>query len=293
MTCAPKMNPIVEDTTNFNRPTCSENEFKCKNGQCIDWDRVCDGETDCADETDEGGKCATSCNNSPCQQRCFLSPNGPVCKCSDGYQLNSDQKSCGDIDECSDGSTPCAQLCENMLGSFRCSCFSGFALTSDEVSCKSTDDQMFFVYSAFDTIHFMRPNFAKEISTNGSRIVGLDMHFDENLLYFTTEDSGALNIFNWTENSKTVNSMVINIGQPTKVAVDWITGNVYFIDKSQAIKVCHTRARGCITLLEHKHIKSLAIDAIHQRLFYSTVNKIEFTTIGSTIHMHSLDGSQM
>lgn len=61
-------------------PTCSENEFKCKNEKCAEWDRVCNNlEDGCADGSDEGGNCATACRNSPCEQRCLRSPNGPVC----------------------------------------------------------------------------------------------------------------------------------------------------------------------------------------------------------------------
>lgn len=217
-----------------------------------------------------------------------------MCACHDGYQLNPDKKTCKDINECKNGSIPCAQLCDNTMGSFRCSCFSGFALSPDKVSCKSTDDQMFMFYSAYDSIYRMRPHLTKQLSTNGSNVVGLDMHFDKNLLYFTIEDSDALYVFNWTEKSAPMN-VVQNIGQPTQVAVDWITENVYFIDKSQAIKVCHMGARNCITLIEfhdHEHIRSLAIDALHHRLFYSIVKKFEFAMTESTIYAHNLDGSQ-
>lgn len=33
--------------------TCSETEFTCENGRCIDVRRKCDGRNDCGDNTDE------------------------------------------------------------------------------------------------------------------------------------------------------------------------------------------------------------------------------------------------
>ena len=34
-------------------PPCKSNEFRCANGLCIDASRICDGQTDCRDWTDE------------------------------------------------------------------------------------------------------------------------------------------------------------------------------------------------------------------------------------------------
>lgn len=275
-------------------PSCSDNEFKCKNEECIDWDRVCNGKADgCSDQSEEGGHCETSCKNSPCDQRCIQSPNGPVCGCRDGYSLNPDKKSCDDINECIAGIYPCAQMCDNTMGSFRCSCFSGFALENDKISCKSLDSKMFMFYSAYDKIYRLGKDLTELKSMNGSKIVGLDMKFDKKLLYFTIEDSEALYEFNWTNGSQI--NMVKNIGMPAQVAVDWITENVYFIDKSMAIKVCHMDKRNCITLIEFtkgEHIKSLAVDPLHRRIFYVTVKKFEFIMPQSTIISHSLDGTQ-
>ncbi|XP_031628154.1 putative vitellogenin receptor isoform X2 [Contarinia nasturtii] len=275
---------------------CTESEFKCKNGEyplCVDWDRVCNGDKDCSDGSDEGLNCESSCRNSPCQHLCNKSPNGPVCACRDGFALDSDKKSCIDINECANSTLPCAQKCENTIGSYRCSCFRGFQLSADKISCKSIESKSFMFYSSYDTIYRMGTHLTTAISTNDSKIIGMGMNFDKQLLYFTIEDSEALYEFNWTDSR--MNS-VKNIGIPTKVAVDWITDNVYFIDKSVAIKVCHMEERNCITLIEMKsggHIKSLDIDALHQSLFYVTVKKPEFDTLKSTVIAHKLDGNRI
>lgn len=165
------------------------------------------------------------------------------------------------------------------------------------MSCKSTDEQqMFLFYSSYDNIYRLRPHLTKILSTNGSKILGLDMHFDTTQLYITTEDSDALYVYNWTGKPDASSlSMVKNIGSPTRVALDWITENVYFVDDSKAIKVCHMGARNCITLIEfhdHEHVRSLAIDALHHRLFYTIIKKFEFGIVESTIYAHNLDASQ-
>lgn len=151
-------------------------------------------------------------------------------------------------------------------------------------------------YSAYDTIYRLDHSGLKAVKlTNDSKIVGIDIHFEKRMLYFTIEDSDTLYEFNFTRDGAPVNT-VKNIGTPTHVAVDWITDNVYFIDKSVAIKVCHMEKRKCITLIEFKegeHIKSLAVDALHHRLFYVIVKRFEFTMPQSKIISHNLDGSQM
>lgn len=271
---------------------CSEHEFKCKNEQCINWDRVCNGQKDgCTDESDEGGNCATACQISPCEQRCIRSPNGPVCACRDGYELNHDKKTCKDINECNN--SPCQQLCVNTLGSFQCSCFTNFYLSSDKVSCEKNTDDMHMFYSAYDTIFRMQPHLTKLLTANGSKIIGLDIHIDKRLLYYTVEESDTLYVFDWTRKPNTVNS-VKNIGKLSQVVVDWLTDNVYMIDDARAIIVCHLSGH-CIKLIQSsksEHITSLTIDAINRRLSYTTKYTFQFNRIQSTIYVHNLDGSR-
>lgn len=275
-------------------PLCTGHVFKCKNNECADWDRVCNGLQDgCSDGSDEGEKCETSCKNSLCQQRCIRSPNGAVCACNEGYTLNSDGTTCDDINECNSSHFPCSQNCGNTNGSYRCSCFSGFALSRDKTTCKSIDAQMFMFYSAYDTIYRLGPHLTKLKSANGLKILSFDMNFDKKLLYFGIEDSDTLYEMDWTEKGQT--KMIKNIGTPSQIAVDWVTDNVYFVDETMAIKVCHMENKNCVTLLELKrdeHIKSLIVDAVNRRLFYVTTKKFEFNMPECKIYGHNLDGSQ-
>lgn len=283
--------PYVNST--YYRPACSHKEFKCKDDDCIDWDRVCDEKEDCKDGSDENGTCETSCRDGPCEQKCQKSPNGPVCSCHDGYELHSDKTSCQDINECKNGDLPCAQKCDNTIGSYHCSCFAGFALDKDKSSCKSVDDKMFLFYSSYDTIYRLRPHLQKLPFTNNGKILGLDMNFDKQLLYFTVEDRDVLYELNWNNTNEL--NYVKNIGSPTQLAVDWITENVYFIDKAgTAIKVCHMSDKKCITLIafnDGEHIKSITVDPLNHRLFYSILKKFDFKAPESKIFIHNLDGT--
>lgn len=41
---------------------CSENQFRCNNGQCISIGKECNGDVDCSDESDELGCESQKCD---------------------------------------------------------------------------------------------------------------------------------------------------------------------------------------------------------------------------------------
>ncbi|XP_047245393.1 fibulin-1-like isoform X3 [Girardinichthys multiradiatus] len=83
---------------------------------------------------------ANTCRELNCSQLCV--DNGR-CACNDGFQLQRDGATCGDINECLNGSHNCSaeQVCVNTEGSFYCqlSCHPGFILT-DNIICKDIDE---------------------------------------------------------------------------------------------------------------------------------------------------------
>lgn len=289
-----------QNGTHSNTPShlpCKETQFECTSGTCIEWDKVCDSFNDCINGADEGGECNTSCNNEqPCEQKCTKSPTGPICGCRDGFKLNSDKKTCTDINECTTGNHPCAQKCENTIGSYRCSCFGDFQLLFDKSSCKSIFDSKYLLYTSFNTIYRNQPQLKNVYSNSsiGTRIIGMDINIDRNLLYFTVEDQSKLFELNMTNNALL---SVENIGNPTQLAVDWITNNVYFIDKSfrSSIKICHMSDKHCINLISFNHTdsaKAIAVDPLNHRLFYALVKYSQFTSVEGKIFMHNLDGTK-
>lgn len=123
----------------------------------------------------------------------------------------------------------------------------------------------------------------------------MDMNIRKNILYFTVEDSDALYEYNATDGSHT---FVENIGDPTLVSLDWITDNVYFVDKSAepSIGVCHMANRVCITLVKRKPrdiIKGLAVDPVNKQIFFAVLRRYVFDPAESFIYSANMDGTNV
>ncbi|XP_077995025.1 uncharacterized protein LOC144448621 [Glandiceps talaboti] len=71
-----------------------------------------------------------------CEQICTeVSTDVYDCSCEIGYSLNSDGRTCNDINECDGGTSGCDQLCTNTIGSYTCSCKEGKLLQDDLHTC--------------------------------------------------------------------------------------------------------------------------------------------------------------
>ncbi|XP_052691021.1 uncharacterized protein LOC128168863 isoform X6 [Crassostrea angulata] len=62
-------------------------------------------------------------------------PHRGYCFCKSGFELDFDNSTCKDIDECKESST-CQHNCTNLQGSFECACATGYTLENDGISCK-------------------------------------------------------------------------------------------------------------------------------------------------------------
>ncbi len=115
---------IVDDTDPCSNIDCGDNAT-CNDGQCIcntGFEFDSEGTGHCID-IDE-----CSNNNGGCSQKCENTEGSFTCSCNDGYKLNSDGKTCDDIDECTEGTANCDDnaICNNNPGSFECICKSGY-----------------------------------------------------------------------------------------------------------------------------------------------------------------------
>lgn len=278
-----------------NQRNCSDRQFSCKDGNCVSLLSLCDGKKDCANGLDESGMCDTICSTDICEQKCNRTPYGPVCSCNSGFRLGGDKKSCFDIDECRE-MNPCSQDCSNTEGSYICSCFSGYMLRSDKSTCKAMSRNKFMLLNSFDTIYNLSSETINVVwSSNGSRIIGMDLNIRQKLLYFTLDDSRS--IFEYNFNTKIITYMQ-QIGKPKKLAVDWVTNNIYVVsDQSPPLMdICNMAERVCINLLKFKtgeSVSSLAVDVLNNQLIYSVLRFSSSAAPLSTIYSHALDGSRM
>ncbi|KAH9492131.1 hypothetical protein Btru_048687, partial [Bulinus truncatus] len=82
------------------------------------------------------------CQNATiCEQKCINTEGSYYCGCSDGYRLNTDSKTCADINECAEMTAKCEQQCTNKPGSFECVCYAGFNMINKECQLDATDKE--------------------------------------------------------------------------------------------------------------------------------------------------------
>ncbi|XP_018797492.1 PREDICTED: putative vitellogenin receptor isoform X1 [Bactrocera latifrons] len=285
----------------INERACGPGMFDCRDGQCVEMSRVCNDFEDCDSGADEGPLCDTACSavsNRPiCSHKCRPTPMGAVCSCYPGYRLDTDQRTCLDINECEDGE-PCAQLCENTLGSYHCKCYPDFMLRPDKTTCKSIESESSLMFSTYNEVRSMTEQpitLRVAWAVNDSKIVGFDLNVDKRVAYFTTDVEDVLYK---VDMEKGVVMGGLYVPTPTKVAVDWVTDNVYAITRSSqyGIKVCSFSAKMCGLIAQvnpRETIRALTVDALSRRLFYVTVRAQTFSTPTSVLTMSHLDGKQI
>lgn len=94
-------------------------------------------------------ECVT--NNFGCSHDCVNTPGSAYCVCPSGYSLVEGNKTCADVDECSDEKLPnfgCSHYCNNLAGSAECKCPAGYKLRNDQKTCKGN----LFVSNQFSKI---------------------------------------------------------------------------------------------------------------------------------------------
>ncbi|XP_061188739.1 uncharacterized protein LOC133196904 [Saccostrea echinata] len=129
--CSTDINECYNVSTNNCGPNsnCVNREpsyiCQCESG----YTKVSNSQTECTD-IDE---CQT--NQHDCSQRCQNIIGSFICACSDGFQLENDNKTCKNVDECKLQSDDCQQICVDTTGSYHCQCHPGFNLADDLHTC--------------------------------------------------------------------------------------------------------------------------------------------------------------
>lgn len=78
-----------------------------------------------------------------CQHKCSNTWGSFRCGCEPGYRLNSDNKTCSDIDECTEfkENNLCIGMCDNTPGSYKCRCPDGYRLGVDGRTCQGIEQK--------------------------------------------------------------------------------------------------------------------------------------------------------
>nr|XP_055074200.1 low-density lipoprotein receptor-related protein 1B-like isoform X3 [Misgurnus anguillicaudatus] len=283
---------------------CPVNHLQCLGThRCVHYSKLCNGVRDCEDGYDEGVHCrelVRSCQERRCQFDCVIMRNGTSCFCGDGFELDEDGRRCRDHDECRDYGT-CSQICMNTQGSYRCACTDGFSLQANRRSCKAKTDPgdrpPVLITANMNSISIIylngstMPNL-KSMETNGTQILDF-IYREESLCWLSTaEHTGQLWCARVSKLKGFSEKHQIRIGQNLQnvenMAVDWLTGNFYFVDRvNDRIFVCNEQGDACVTIidLDIQNPKGLALDPIMGKLFftdYGTVAKVERCNMDGT-----------
>uniref|UniRef100_A0A673BTW4 Low density lipoprotein receptor-related protein 1Aa n=1 Tax=Sphaeramia orbicularis TaxID=375764 RepID=A0A673BTW4_9TELE len=274
---------------------CPPNEYQCGGTElCIHMSKLCNGVPDCTDGWDEGPHCRehiSNCSLMGCQEHCAVTPGGPACYCKTGYEINQDGKTCKDFDECSLYGT-CSQTCINTEGSFTCSCVEGYLSQPDNRSCKAKNvpvDRLPVLLIANSqniqatslsgtTVHSL-------LSTSTKQTTAMDfLYAQETVCWIHVGDSPASthlkcakipNLKSFTE--ERVINISLSLHHVEQMAIDWLTGNVYFVDDvDDRIFVCDKDGQTCVTLLDQElyNPKGIALDPTMGKVFFTDYGQI-------------------
>ncbi|KAJ6637160.1 putative vitellogenin receptor [Pseudolycoriella hygida] len=260
----------------------SENKmFLCgDNVTCLSVEKVCDKNRDCVDGLDEGGICDKFSNNRACESNycprdaeCYIWPTGPVCICPKGFFYNAHQKVCEDIDECQTHGI-CSQLCTNTPGSYNCSCVPRFRLKNDRKTCESishTEPTLLYAGKKSINMVYLRSGHETVITEKVRQVIGVSS--DGHFIYWTNVALNTESIVKAREDgSKMETLLTTGLSLPEDIAVDWITGNLYFSDAMYMhIAVCSNDGKHCTSLITEnvERPRSIALYPQEGRMFWS------------------------
>lgn len=121
-----------EYTEEFNaEENCKHPNYLClASKRCIPVHKLCNGIFDCADHSDEEGRCNEKlCNHvTQCSHFCHNSPHaeGYVCSCPSHMFLEADRSTCGSARTC-DNFASCSHSCQQIdSNNIRCHCYNNY-----------------------------------------------------------------------------------------------------------------------------------------------------------------------
>lgn len=125
----------------------------------------------------------------------------------------------------------CHQQCTNTKGSFKCSCADGYELEPDQKTCKGTGAEPIVYFSNRKDIRTLTKDGQNyEVAVSQLKgVVSFDFHIRENFIYMADAIDESIKR---AEIGKPNSTEVVlkNIHTPDGLAVDWVTGKLYWTD---------------------------------------------------------------
>uniref|UniRef100_A0A8C6YMZ9 EGF-like domain-containing protein n=1 Tax=Nothoprocta perdicaria TaxID=30464 RepID=A0A8C6YMZ9_NOTPE len=252
---------------------CKAPSHPCANSTsvCLPPEKLCDGTDDCGDGSDEGELCGEhqcSLNNGGCSHNCSVAPGeGIVCSCPLGMELGADNRTCQIQSYCAKH-LKCSQKCEQDKYNVKCSCYEGWMLEADGESCRNPF-KPFIIFSnrhEIRRIDLQRGDYS--VLVPGLRnTIALDFHLNQSSLYWTDVVEDKIYRGKLFE-------VVIQYGlaTPEGLAVDWIAGNIYWVESNlDQIEVAKLDGTMRTTLLagDIEHPRAIALDPRYGILFWT------------------------
>uniref|UniRef100_A0A8C1XQQ3 Low density lipoprotein receptor-related protein 1Aa n=1 Tax=Cyprinus carpio TaxID=7962 RepID=A0A8C1XQQ3_CYPCA len=297
------------DEDNCEALVCKLSHHVCANDTsiCLTTEKLCDGKDDCPDGSDEKLCDLCSLDNGGCSHNCTVAPGeGILCSCPLGMELGTDNKTCQIQGFCAKH-LKCSQRCEQDKFNVKCSCYDGWALEPDMESCRSTDPfKPFIIFSnrhEIRRIDLHKGEFS--VLVPGLRnTIALDFHLNESSLYWTDVVEDKIYRGKLSENGALTSFDVViqyGLATPEGLAVDWIAGNIYWVESNlDQIEVAKLDGTMRTTLLagDVEHPRAIALDPREGILFWTdwdaTMPRIEAASMSGhgrrTIHKETGSG---
>ncbi|KAJ8403984.1 hypothetical protein AAFF_G00343340 [Aldrovandia affinis] len=297
------------DEDNCEALVCKLSHHLCANDSsiCLPAEKLCDGTDDCPDGSDEKLCDLCSPENGGCSHNCTVAPGeGILCSCPLGMEVGADNKTCQIQSFCAKH-LKCSQRCEQEKNHVKCSCYEGWALEPDMENCKSTDPfKPFIIFSnrhEIRRIDLYKGEFS--VLVPGLRnTIALDFHLNQSSLYWTDVVEDKIYRGKLSENGALTSFEVViqhGLATPEGLAVDWIAGNIYWVESNlDQIEVAKLDGTMRTTLLagEVEHPRAIALDPRKGILFWTdwdaSLPRIEAASMSGegrrTIHKETGNG---
>lgn len=184
----------------------------------------------------------------------------------------------------------CSQGCANTNGTYYCTCAPKFRLKSNNRSCAAYGSDAILVYTTQKQIKTINLN-AKISQMVVKTKQSIGVSYDGRSFYWTEITAGKEAIVRLAQGSQNKEVLLTaGLESPEDLAIDWLTGNIYFTDATRShIAVCNGDGRFCTQLVYSKVMerpRSIVLHPSESLMFW--------TDWGTSAHIGVafMDGSQ-